>query len=447
MIRRDFIKKSGLAVAGLGLSKFAVPTVFANGSPNEKVVVAGVGVNSRGESLATTLAALPNCEVGYVCDVDSRAMAKCIEAVAKVQTRKPTADKDFRKALEDPGVDALVVAMPDHWHAPAAIIACNMGKHVLLEKPGSHNPREGELTVEAARKNNRIVQLFTQRRSANHINQMIQDVRDGIIGDVFMAKTWYARQRGATHLQSGARVPEWLDWNLWQGPAPHKPYEQGLVHYDWHWFWHWGTGEALNNATHEVDVSRWALGVEFPVKISSYGNRFQYDDDWETPDTQTINMEFPDGKLITWEGLSNTNRQTNGASRGFVLYGTNGSIQNFGGNDYVVYNRENREIKNSRTADAPPVNAADRTNTVSPDLGMDAVHAHNFIETVRGNATLNADIEVGRRTSLLLHLANIAQRTGQMLEINPRTGHIVNNNHAAQALWSRTYEPGWEPRV
>jgi predicted dehydrogenase len=446
MVRRDFIKKTGLAVAGLGVSKIAMPAILSTRSPNERVVVAVAGVNSRGTSLATTLARLPNCEVGYICDVDSRAMARCVEAVAERQTRRPTAEKDFRKALENPGVDALIIAMPDFWHASAAIIACNMGKHVLVEKPGSHNPREGELTVEAARKNNRIVQLFTQRRSANHINQMIQDIRDGIIGDVFMAKTWYARRRGPTNLQPAA-VPEWLDWNLWQGPAPRKPYEQGLVHYDWHWFWHWGTGEALNNATHEVDVARWGLGVEFPTKVSSHGHRFLYDDSWETPDTQTINMEFPGGKLITWEGLSNTNWRTNGESRGIVFYGTNGSIQNSGGNDYIVYDRGNREIKNSRTADSALAENVDRTNTVSPDLGMDMVHAQNFIETIRGNATLNADIEVGRRTALLLHLGNIAQRTGITLDINPRTGHILNNDRKAQSLWSRTYEPGWEPRV
>ena len=279
MIRRDFIKKTGIAAAGIGLSGMGMPSVFANGSPNEKIVVAVAGVNSRGNGLARLFARMPNCEVGYICDVDERAMNRCITNVEQVQNIKPKAEKDLRKILEDKGVDAVVHATPDHWHAPAAVMCCAAGKHSFVEKPLSYDPNEGELVIRAARKYNRIVQMGSQRRSGTGIIQMINDIREGLIGNVYMAKTWYANGRAPSFFREAA-VPTWLDYELWQGPAPRRPYLEGLVHYDWHWLWHWGTGEALNNGTHEVDVARWGLGVEFPVRVSSQGGRYHHNDHW-----------------------------------------------------------------------------------------------------------------------------------------------------------------------
>ena len=206
MTRRDFIKNSGLTIAGLGLSGLSMPTVFAQGSPGKKIVVAVMGVNGRGNYLAQVFAKMPGCEVAAICDVDERAMNKTINDVAAIQKRKPAAQKDFRKALEDKGIDALVIAAPDHWHAPAAIIACSMGKHVYVEKPLSHNPHEGELLIQAARKYNRIVQMGSQRRSGNGLQQMIADIRAGLIGNAYMAKTWYTNSRGPLYLKD-APVP------------------------------------------------------------------------------------------------------------------------------------------------------------------------------------------------------------------------------------------------
>ena len=440
MIRRDFIKNSGLAAAGIGLTGLTMPSVFANGQPSKKIVVAVAGVNGRGNEMACLFAQQPNCEVACICDVDERAMAKTIDQVGRVQSQKPKAEKDFRKALENKGIDAFVIAMPDHWHAPAAIIGCSMGKHVYVEKPISHNPNEGELLIQAARKYDRIVQMGAQRRSGTGLIQMIADIRSGMIGNVYMAKTWYTNRRLPTTFKD-APVPSWLDWEFWQGPAPRRSFKEGLVHYNWHWLWHWGTGEALNNGTHEVDVARWGLGVEFPIKVASIGGRFAYKDDWETPDTQTISIEFPEKKMILWESRSCNNFKVEGADRGVMFYGTNGTIINPGGNSYSVYDNSGKLIKESKDV----TDSTDTTNPLSTGANLDQMHVANFLDCIRDGKTPTADCEIGHRSTLLVQLGNIALRMGETLNIDPANGHILNPG--SQQYWSREYEKGWEPKV
>ena len=451
--RRDFLKKSAALAAGSilmptiapasVLSNISMPSVFtADNQPGKKIVVAIAGVNSRGNRLAKLFASLPDSEIGYICDPDERAMAKTIDEVAKIQTVKPKAEKDFRKALEDKGVDALVIAMPDHWHAPATIIACSMGKHVYVEKPISHNPAEGELLVRAARKYNRIVQMGNQRRSGTGIIQMIDDIRSGIIGNVYMAKTWYSNGRGPSSYKEGP-VPAWLDYELWQGPAPRRPYREGVVHYDWHWLWHWGTGEALNNGTHEVDVARWGLGVEFPDRVSSLGGRYALKDDWETPDTQTIMMEFPENKMIVWENRSRNKLPIHGDARGVVFYGENGSIVCPWGNSYTVYDNSGKNVIKEFKDDTSTV--ADSTNPVSTGANLETWHVADFLDCIRTGKTPNSDCETGRRSTLLVQLGNISWRMKQTLEIDSTNGHILTPG--AEQYWSREYEKGWEPKI
>ena len=443
MERRNFLKNTGLAVAGVGLSGFTMPSVFAKGhQPSNKVVVAVAGVNSRGNGLARMLAQQPNCEVAYICDPDERAMARTVENVARIQTNnRPKAEKDFRKALEDKGVDALVIGMPDHWHAPASIIALSMGKHVFVEKPFSYDPNEGELLVEATKKYNLVVQMGSQRRSGTGLIQMVKDIREGIIGNVYMAKTWYANDRGPSFFKPAA-IPSWLDYELWQGPAPRRPYLDGLVHYDWHWLWHWGTGEALNNGIHEVDVARWGLGVEFPIRVTSIGGRFHHKDDWETPDTQNISIEFPENKMITWEGRSCNKFRVEGADRGVIFYGDKGTIINKGGNSYTAFAANGRDvIKDS--ADA--TDSRDTTNPVSAGVNLDQMHIADFLECIRDGKHPNADADTGHRSTLLVQLGNIALRMQQTLNIDPTNGHILNPG--AEKYWKREYERGWEPKV
>ncbi|WP_418821299.1 Gfo/Idh/MocA family oxidoreductase [Parabacteroides johnsonii] len=438
--RRDFIKSTGLAAAGIGLSGLNIPLIFANGSPNRKIVVAVAGVNSRGNHLAKLFAQMPDCEIGYICDVDERAMNKTIKGISTLQTRKPKGIKDFRKALEDKGIDVLINAMPDHWHAPGTIIACSMDKHVYVEKPISHNPNEGEMVIKAARKYNRIVQMGSQRRSGSGIIQMISDIRSGIIGNVYMAKTWYTNKRGPLYLKNSP-IPNWLDYELWQGPAPRQKYKDGLIHYNWHWRWNWGTGEALNNGTHEVDIARWGLGVEFPKRVSSLGGRYAYKDDWETPDTQNISIEFPENKMIIWENRSCNPFKIEGAERGVLFYGEKGTIYNPGGNSYIVYDKSGNIIKDYKDQS----DSSNTTNTVSAGINLDKMHIANFLDCIRLGKSPNADCEIGHRSTLLVQLGNISWRMQETLNLNPSNGHILNPG--AEKFWSREYETGWEPQI
>ena len=434
--RRDFIVRSGTAALALGnLGRLSRTPRRAPAS--DRVAVAVMGVHSRGNELAKALART-GAEVRYICDVDSRAVLKTVADVTAMNDQRPKGMADFRRALEDPSLDALVIAAPDHWHTPAALLGLQAGKHVYVEKPCGHNPREGELLVAAQRRYGRVVQMGTQQRSAPESIEVVKRIRDGAIGRPYFARAWYANTRDTIGQGAPAPVPAWLDYELWQGPAPRTPYRDNVVHYNWHWFWRWGTGEICNNGTHEIDVCRWALGVDFPSKVTSSGGRYQFHDDWETTDTQVASFEFDGGASITWEGRSCNGRPIEGRDRGAAIHGTEGTaiIDRSG---YVIYDRENKEVA-SRIHDEH----ADPLDTRGGGLLTD-LHLANFANAIRGDATPAAPIEEGHKSVLLCHLGNIAQRTTGSLTCDPRTGQIVGNDAAAQ-LWSREYQPGWEPK-
>lgn len=437
MHRRNFIKDVSLTTAGVTLLNFPI---FGRNAPSNKVVVGVMGVNGRGSYLAGGFARMPNVEVGYLCDVEDGAIKKGLDAL-KNAPRKPEVIRDVRRLLERKDFDALVVAAPDHWHAPAAIMGAASGKHVYVEKPCSHNPFEGELVSNAYRQFGKQIQMGNQRRSYPSLQQAVQSVRDGIIGQPYMAKAWYTNNRGTIGTGRPVAVPATLDFDLWQGPAPRKAYQDNLVHYNWHWFWHWGTGEACNNGTHEIDCCRWFLGVDLPTRVTSAGGRYAFKDDWQTPDTQVASFEFGNKATITWEGRSCNNYPVEGSGRGFIIYGTQGSLVNKGGGDYGIYDSKNKLVKAVKSEVE-----ADPTNPVSASGDMDLYHLQNFVQAIRGEAKLTSPVDDAARSVLLCHLANIAQRTGTALECNPANGHILNNKEAAR-LWSRTYEKGWEPKV
>lgn len=437
MLRRKFLQQSALAGAGITILNFPV---FGKLAPSNKVVVAVMGVNSRGAYLAESFASLPNVEVGYICEVEDNALVNGLKPFSGA-SRKPRVEKDIRQLVNKNDYDALIIAAPDHWHAPAGILAAAHGKHVYVEKPCGHNPKEGEMLVNAARKYNRIIQMGNQRRSFPTLIEAAALLKQGAIGKPYFAKAWYTNNRKPIGKGRNVPVPSTLNFELWQGPAPRKEYKDNLVHYNWHWFWNWGTGEACNNGTHEIDCCRWFLDVQFPEKVSSSGGRYAYSDDWETPDTQVCTFEFPGGKAITWEGRSCNNYPVEGSGRGFIIYGDQGTLVNTGGGDYALFDMDNKRIK-----EVKPAVEADPGNPVKTNGNLDLYHFDNFIKAIREESSANSPVSEGHKSVLLCHLANIAQRKSRVLHCDPANGHIINDADSMK-LWGRQYEKGWMPVV
>lgn len=429
------------ALVGTGI--LAAPNLFAfQGSPNEKIVMGVVGTNSRGLFLAKMFAKLPNVEVAYICDVDSKVLEKTIAEIQKDTGKKPQGFKDVRKLLEVKDLDAIAIAAPDHWHAPAAMLAVQAGKHVYVEKPCSHNPAEGEMLVQAVQKYGKLIQMGSQRRSFPKVMEAMNELRNGVIGRPYFAKGWYANSRKPIGVGKKIAVPENIDFDLWQGPAPRRSYQDNLVHYNWHWFWNWGTGEALNNGTHELDVMRWGLGVDFPTKVTSMGGRFAYKDDWETPDTQTISYTFANNTMMEWEGRSCNGYPGEGAGRGVIFYGEKGTMVIPGGDDYKIFGLDNKLIREVKTG----LEEASRTNTMGMGELLDSQILINFADSIRGKTKLTAPISEGHKSTLLPQLGNISYRTGRTLNCDPKNGHILKDKEAMK-LWSREYEKGWEMKL
>ena len=437
MDRRSFLKNSSVVTAGVTILNFPV---FGKLAPSNKVVVAVMGVNSRGAYLAESFAKLQNVEVAYICDVETAAIANGLKPFAQ-SARKPAVIKDIRQLVVQKDFDALLIAAPDHWHAPASILGVSNGKHVYVEKPCSHNPYEGELLIQAMQKHGKLIQMGNQRRSFPTLIQAAEEIRNGAIGNAYFGKSWYTNNRKSIGTGKKMPVPSSLDFELWQGPAVRAVYKDNLVHYNWHWFWNWGTGEACNNGTHEIDCCRWLLGVDFPTKVTSSGGRYAFKDDWETPDTQVASFEFGNNKAISWEGRSCNNFPVEGSGRGFIIYGEQGTLLNEGGGDYKIFDMKNKLVKEIKS-DVK----ADPNNPVSASGNLDLYHFDNFVRSIRGETKLTAPVNEGHKSVLLCHLANIAQRTGSTLHCNPVNGHILNNREASK-LWKREYAKGWEPKV
>lgn len=434
--RRTFLKTASAAGAGLALASRASPLLAFDGSPAEKLVVAVMGVNSRGEVHLQNFAVTPNVEIAYVCDVDSRALAKGVDMVSKLQSRKPRGIIDFRRALEDKDVDVIVIATPDHWHAPMTLLALAAGKHVYVEKPCGHNPREGELLVDAQKRSGKVVQMGNQQRSAPRTIEVIDAIRAGAIGRPYLARGFYANTRGTIGVGKPAPVPPWLDYELWQGPAPRTPYRDNVVHYNWHWFARWGTGEVCNNGTHEIDICRWALNADYPVRVTSSGGRYAFTDDWEFPDTQEVTFEFPDRRTLVWQGQSCNGYTPNGKGRGSTIHGTEGTVF-VERNGYSIYDMKNKVVKESygdESANAIDTRATDR---------LTGLHIANFVDVIRTGAKQHSPIAEGHRSTLLCHLGNIAQRLAMPVLIDPSNGQPVSED--VRALWTREYAPGWAP--
>jgi predicted dehydrogenase len=434
--RRSFLETSAAtATLAAGASYFVSESKAQEPkSAGDTIVVALMGVNGRGGDLAKVFMDQQNCEIGHVIDVDENILNRVLKSVNDKQKIKAQGQRDFRKALDDKNVDVLICAAPNHWHAPATILGCSAGKHVYCEKPACHNPREGEMAVAAARKNNRVVQLGTQRRSMPGMIEGIKKIHDGEIGRVLFCRTWYRNTRPAIGHGKQAQVPSNLDWTLWQGPAPERPFMVSdtkagnfIVPYNWHWHWHWGNGELGNNGIHALDVARWGLQADYPIRVSSGGGKYRWDDEQETPDTQLVTYNFAGGKCIQWEGLSWSPHAIDGNGFGICFHGDKGTMS-FDGSGYRIFDMKDNEIGKGIGSGDP------------------RLHAENFLTCIRNGGRPNADIEEGHKSTLLCHLGNIAHRVNRVLTTSEKDGHILNDKEAMQ-LWSREYRPGWEPKV
>jgi predicted dehydrogenase len=420
--RRTFMHASAAVAAAAAVARRST----GQDAPSERVRVGVMGLNGRGAALAGVFARLPGSEVAYVCDVDDRALDKGLAIVRDQQSAAPLAVKDFRKILDDPSVDALAIAAPDHWHGPATILACQADKHVYVEKPACHNPREGELMIAAARKHQRIVQMGNQRRSSPGAAEACQRAREGTVGRVLLARAWITSVRPSIGHGQVTSPPANLDYELWQGPAPETPYRDNVIHYHWHWFWQWGTGELGNNGVHALDLVRWGLGVDCPTRVVCGGGKYHFDDDQETPDTQLATYDFGD-RAIHWEHRTWHLRGYEGDDWGIVFYGEQGTLVLLD-NKYTVYDMEGKMLSES------PVTVGEGD------------HQANFLECIRSGGTPNSEIEIGVASTMLCLLGNIAYRTGRTVNLDPATKQIVGDAEQ-QAMWTREYRPGWEPAV
>jgi len=441
--RRDFIRQAAVGAAALSLGFPVISDARGRKviGANDTIRIGVAGVNSRGLALASTYAKMPLCEVTVLCDCDSVALDRCAEQIFKQTGKRPQTYKDIRKMLESKDFDALVIAMPDHWHAKAAIMGLQAGKHVYLEKPTSYCPSENEALLAAAAKHPRlVVTAGNQRRSWPNIIEAIDEVRNGAIGRVRYAKSWYSANRPSIGRGKVVPVPDTLDWDLWQGPAPRVgEFHDNYIHYNWHWFYRWGTGEALNNGTHFVDILRWGLGEAYPTLVTSVGGRFRYHDDWQFPDTQLITYQFGENAAGSWEGRSCNSTPADGFGVGVAFYGENGTLTLGGGNEYKILDMKGNVIRHRKSE-----LAFEAGNLINPSERLDMIHFENWFSAIRSGAALNSTLKDACISTQLVQLGNIAQRTGGSLAVDPSSGRILNASEEAEALFTREYEPGWE---
>ncbi len=441
--RRGFIKKSLLGAAGLTIGGMAMPAKSYSRilGANDRLNVAIIGLGRRlGAFVPPVSMKESNVRLAYLCDVMKSQRDKAAERFSKILDYKPKLENDVRRIYEDTSVDAIIEATPDHWHAPGACYAMQAGKHVYVEKPCSHNPYEGELLVAFQKKYNKVVQMGNQQRSAAESIEIVRDIHNGVIGVPYRAVAFYANARGEVVLPSPAPIPDGLDWDLFQGPAPRQPYKHNTWDYNWHWYdWHWGTAETGNNAVHELDIARWALQVSFPVRVDVEADKRHFPHDgWTMYDTMYATFLFEGDKVIAWDGKSRNAHRTYGSDRGTVIYGSEGTVfVNRGG--YKLYDRGGKLVR-ERSSDGEEGGTA-----LGGGGDTSTLHVVNFFNAIRGTETLRSPIDEGVISTHLGHLANISSRIGKGFEVNNQNGQPYDRD--AMRLWKREYEPGWEPKL
>lgn len=423
---KKFTRRQTLKTVLPATFALALPTIIparAFGA-NDRIRIGVIGFNSRGKDHIKNFMKLENVEVATLCDVDQRVIARTAEEFEKTYNKKVHTEQDLRRVFDDKNIDAVSIATPNHWHALATIWACQAGKDVYVEKPASHEFNEGRMMIEAAKKYNRIVQNGIQLRSSAAIQEGIQHLRDGLIGKVYMARGVVFKWRPDIGDKGNSPVPEGLDWNLWQGPAPARPFSENYVHYNWHWFWDYGNGDIGNQGTHEIDLCTWGLGVGFPEEITSTGGKFLWKDCKETPEQMTTTFKYPkEGKIIQFEVRPWMTNREDELEVGNIFYGDKGYMTVSWYDNYQTFLGQKREPGPSRKA------------------GGD--HYKNFIDAVRSRdkSILNGPIETGHVSAGISHLANISYRLGRTLKFDPKAEKFVNDAQANSMLGRKYRAP------
>jgi len=425
MNRRHFLMNSAAALGTTALSAVA--------SPNDTVRIACVGLNGRGKSHMQAFTSLPNVDLVALCDVDDAVMAKASKFVTEKRGKAPVAYSDLRKLLEDKSIDAISIATPNHLHTLQMVWACEAGKDVYVEKPCSHDMFEAKQIVGAARKYNRIVQQGSQSRSNLALQEAVQKMRDGVIGDVYHARGLCYKWRNTIGRKPDEAAPAGVDYDLWLGPAPKRAFSQNRFHYNWHWNWEYGNGDLGNQGIHEVDIARWGLGVKYPTKVSAIGGHFMFDDDQDTPHTLAASFEFNEGgkkKMMTFDvrhwvtnqeaDIHEFDKSVKSNSIGNLFYGSNGYLAIDGYTKYWSYLGKEQEAGPARKD------------------GGD--HFANFITAVRSRnrGELNAEIEEGAVSTTLVHLANISYKVGRSIHFDAAS-YSCTGDKEATAMFRREY--------
>jgi predicted dehydrogenase len=421
--RRKFLKQAGV---GIAVSAASVPRAVTARGANERIVVGVIGCGGRGTGLGKTFHTQPDARTAYVCDPDRTRAERAREAAGADQ-----AVADMRVILDDKAVDAVVIASCDHWHAPAAILACKAGKHVYVEKPCSHNVREGRLMVVAARKHDVVMQHGTQSRSSPERQKAVQALRDGTIGKVLIAKHVNSQRRANIGHRSPSDPPPHLDYDLWVGPAEWRPYQSNFVHYHWHWFFNFGTGDIGNDGVHGIDVARWGLGAEtHPSFVTGYGSKLFFDDDQEFPDTYNVTFEYPgtgqvgDKRLLIYEQRIWSPYRQDAEGNSIFFYGTKG-MMTIGRGGVRVFGENNKLINREESS------------------SQGDAHQRDFLDAIREGRRPSADIEIGHLSSSLCHLGNVVARVGRAFRFDPEKEQVVGDDQANALLRRRYREDHW----
>ncbi|MBM3965320.1 MAG: Gfo/Idh/MocA family oxidoreductase [Planctomycetes bacterium] len=416
LARRSFLTTAALSAGVLGV-RTSFGGAVANGDERLKVGIIGCG--GQGSSLAAKFAEIANVEV--VCDPDEARRNQLRQKVNAAQ-----AVSDLRRVLDDKTIDAVVIATPDHWHAPAAILACEAGKHVYVEKPQSHNLLESRWLLQAARRNKVVVQHGTQSRSNPLIADGVQLLREGIIGEVLVARAWNVQRRGSIGKESPSEIPQGIDYDLWVGPAEYMPFQKNRLHYQWHWWYNFGTGDIGNDGTHEIDYARWGLGVEgLPSSAMAMGGKYFVDDDQQYPDTATCMFEWPGSSEVhqrrqlifemrLWDGSFPHN-----CDGGAEFHGSDGRMVLSKRGKLEVFDSKGKKIENPKPKQPSTV---------------DGKHQLDFLNAIREGRKPNADVAIGHDSVALVHFANASIRLGRSLHIDPETEQIKNDAEANQLL-------------